>query len=171
MQTLIQDLRFAVRGLIKRPGFAVLAIVTLALGIGANSAIFSVVDSVLLRSLPLPDAQSLYAVHTGAVKFNNRFDGPFSYPEYQDVVAQTHSFQSIGAWVDGDANLSESGRPEPGMLRIVIPSLLPRLGVETVRGRNFLPEDTTKGRDHVALITYGVWQRRFGGADDAVGKS
>jgi putative ABC transport system permease protein len=170
MQQLIQDLRYAVRGLIKRPGFTFIAVMTLALGIGANSAIFSVVDGVLLRSLPLPDSQSLYAIHMGVATFN-RYDGPLSYPEYQDVVQQTRSFQNIGAWVDSDANLSEGGRAERAMLRIVLPSLLPTLGVETVRGRNFLPEETTKGRDKVALITYGLWQRRFNGSDDAIGKS
>jgi len=168
---LIQDLRLAIRGLIKRPGFALIATVTLALGIGANSAIFSVVDSVLFRSLPLPDSQSLYALHTGAVKFNNRFEGPFSYPEYQDVVAQTHSFASIGAWTDGDANLSGAARPERVTLRVVLPSLLRTLGVQPVRGRNFASEETTKGRDHVALITYGLWQRQFGGGEDAIGKT
>src|SRR5689334_16545523 len=170
MQQLIHDLRYAVRGLIKRPGFTIIAVMTLALGIGANSAIFSVVNGVLLRSLPLPDAQSLYAVHTGAAIFNS-YDGPLSYPEYQDVVSQTHSFQNIGAWYDSDANLSEGARPERVTVRVVLPSLLPTLGVETVRGRNFLDEETTKGRDQVALITYGLWQRRFSGADDAVGKS
>ena len=170
MQQLIQDLRYAVRGLIKRPAFTIIAVMTLALGIGANSAIFSVVNGVLLRSLPLPDSQSLYAINRGAAIFN-RYDAPLSYPQYEDVVQQTRSFQSIGAWVDSDANLSDSGRPERVMLRIVMPSLLPTLGVDTVRGRNFLPEETTKGRDRVALITYGLWQRRFGGADDTVGKS
>jgi putative ABC transport system permease protein len=170
MQQLIQDLRYAVRGLIKRPGFTFIAVMTLALGIGANSAIFSVVNGVLLRSLPLPDSKSLYAVHIGAAIFK-RYDGVLSYPEYQDVAAQTHSFQNIGAWVDSDANLSEGARPERVMLRIVLPSLLPTLGVEPVRGRNFLPEETTKGRDHVALITYGLWQRRFSGGDDVIGKS
>ncbi len=170
MQQLIQDLRYALRGLIKRPGFTFIAVMTLALGIGANSAIFSVVNGVLLRSLPLPDSQSLYAINRGAAIFN-RYDAPLSYPQYQDVVQQTRSFENIGAWVDSDANLSDSGRPERVMLRIVLPSLLPTLGVDTVRGRNFLPEETTKGRDRVALITYGLWQRRFGGADDVVGKS
>ena len=170
MQQLIHDLRYAMRGLIKRPGFTFIAVMTLALGIGANSAIFSVVNGVLLRSLPLPDSQSLYAVHMGAATFN-RYDAPLSYPEYQDVVGQTRSFQNIGAWVDSDANLSGGARPERVMIRIVLPSLLPTLGVEPVRGRNFLPEETTKGRDHVALITYGLWQRRFAGADDTVGKS
>jgi putative ABC transport system permease protein len=144
--------------------------VTLALGIGANTAIFSVVDSVLLRSLPLPDSQSLYAVHTGAASFN-RFDGPFSYPEYQDVVAQTHSFQNIGGWVDGDANLTGGARPERVTMRWVLPSLLPTLGVQPARGRNFVSDETVKGREHVALVTYGVWQRQFAGREDAVGKS
>src|SRR5689334_7061501 len=170
MQQLIQDLRYAVRGLIKRPGFTIIAVMTLALGIGANSAIFSVVDGVLLRSLPLPDSQSLYAVHTGAATFN-RYDGPLSYPEYQDVVQQTRSFESIGAWYDTNANLSDGVKPARVIMRVVLPSLLPTLGVEPVRGRNFLPEETTKGRDHVAMITYGLWQRQFSGADDAVGKS
>jgi putative ABC transport system permease protein len=170
MQQLTQDLRYAVRGLIKRPGFTFIAVMTLALGIGANSAIFSVVNGVLLRSLPLPDSKSLYAVHMGTATFG-RYDAPLSYPEYQDVVQQTRSFQSIGAWVDSDANFSGGGSPERVMLRIVLPSLLPTLGVEPVRGRNFLPEETTKGRDHVALITYGLWQRRFGGSEDTIGKS
>jgi len=170
MNQLIQDLRYAVRGLIKRPGFTLIAVMTLALGIGANSAIFSVIDGVLLRSLPLPDSNSLYAVHTGTATFNH-FDGPLSYPEYQDVAQQTRSFQSIGAWVDGAANLSDGARPERVKLRIVLPSLLPTLGVEPLRGRNFLSDETTKGRDHVALITYGFWQQRFAGNDDAIGKS
>jgi putative ABC transport system permease protein len=170
MQQLTQDLRYAVRGLIKRPGFTFIAVMTLALGIGANSAIFSVVNGVLLRSLPLPDSKSLYAVHMGTATFG-RYDAPLSYPEYQDVVQQTRSFQSIGAWVDSDANFSGGGSPERVMLRIVLPSLLPTLGVEPVRGRNFLTEETTKGRDHVALITYGLWQRRFGGSEDTIGKS
>ena len=166
---IFSNLRYAVRNLVKRPSFTAIAVITLALGIGANSAIFSVVDSVLLRALPLPDSQALYAVHTGAVSFN-RFDGPFSYPEYEDVVAQTHSFQSIGAWYDSDANLSGGARPERVTLRVVLPSLLPTLGVQPARGRNFLPEETTKGRDHVAVITHGLWQRQFGGAEDAIGK-
>ena len=170
MQQLIQDLRYAVRGLIKKPGFTFIAVMTLALGIGANSAIFSVVDGVLLRSLPLPDSQSLYAVHTGAAIFN-RYDGPLSYPEYQDVVQQTRSFQNIGAWVDSDANMSDGVRPERVTLRIVLPSLLPTLGVDPVRGRTFSADETVKGRNRVTLITYGLWQRRFGGSADVVGKS
>jgi predicted permease len=170
MHQLLQNLRYAVRGLLKRPGFTFIAVMTLALGIGANSAIFSVVNGVLLRSLPLPDSKSLYAVHTGAAIFN-RYDGPLSYPEYQDVVQQTRSFENIGAWYDSDANMSGGTRPERVTVRLVLPSLLPTLGVDPVRGRNFLPEETTKGRNRVTLITYGLWQQRFGGSADVVGKS
>ena len=170
MQQLVQDLRYAVRGLLRRPGFTFIAVMTLALGIGANSAIFSVVNGVLLRSLPLPNSESLYAIHRGTASLN-RFDSPLSYPQYQDVVQQTRSFQSIGAWVDSDANLSDGVRPERVTVRIVLPSLLPTLGVDLARGRNFLPEETTKGRDRVALITYALWQRRFAGNNDAIGKS
>jgi hypothetical protein len=118
----------------------------------------------------LPDAQSLYAVHTGAASFG-RFDGPLSYPEYQDVVAQTHSFENIGGWYDSDANLSGVARPERVTVRVVLPSLLPTVKVQPVRGRNFLDEETVKGRDHVALITFSMWQRQFGGSDDTIRKS
>jgi putative ABC transport system permease protein len=170
MGIVLNHIQYAVRSLLKRPGFTAAAVITLALGIGANSAIFSVVDSVLLRPLPLSDSKTLYALHTGAVIFN-RFDGVFSYPEYQDVVAQTHSFESIGGWYDSDANLSGGTRPERVTTRVVLPSLIPTLGVPLARGRNFLPEETTKGRDHVTLITYGLWQSQFGGAEDAIGKS
>ena len=170
MGTFLNNIRYAVRNLLKHPGFTAIAVITLALGIGANSAIFSVVDSVLLRPLPLPNSHELYAVNTGAVIFN-RFDGPFSYPEYEDVVAQTHSFQSIGGWYDSDANLSGAARPERATIRVVLPSLLPTLGIQLARGRNFLPEETIKGQDRVTLITYGLWQRQFGGSEDAIGKS
>jgi predicted permease len=170
MGIFLNHIQYAVRSLLKRPGFTAAAVITLALGIGANSAIFSVVDSVLLRPLPLSDSQTLYALHTGAVIFN-RFDGVFSYPEYADVVAQTHSFESIGGWFDGDANLSGGTRPERVTTRVALPSLIPTLGVSLVRGRNFLPEETAKGRDHVTIITYGLWQSQFGGAEDAIGKS
>src|SRR3954471_3958125 len=151
MGIVLNHIRYAVRSLLKRPGFTAAAVITLALGIGANSAIFSVVDSVLLRPLPLSNSQTLYALHTGAVLFNH-FDGPFSYPEYQDVVAQTHSFESIGGWYDSDANLAGGARPERITMRVVLPSLLPTLKVQPVRGRNFLDEETAKGRDQVTLI-------------------
>ena len=102
----------------RSPGVTAAAIIALALGIGANTAIFSVVDGVLLRPLPYPESNALFSVHQGA-KIFNRFDGPLSYPEYLDVVAQTHTLESIGGWVDGDANMTGAGSPERVLIRVV----------------------------------------------------
>ncbi|MDB4966156.1 MAG: transporter permease [Myxococcales bacterium] len=164
------DVRFALRMFKRSPGVTAAAVLALALGIGANTAIFSVVDGVLLRPLPFPDSRALFIVHTGNAKLN-RFDAPFSYPEYQDLVAQTRTLESVGAWCEGDANFSGGAAPERVLIRLVTPSLLPTLRVEPVRGRNFLAEETLKGRDHVAIIDYGLWQRQFSGSADAVGRS
>jgi putative ABC transport system permease protein len=170
MGALGSDLRFALRMLRRSPGVTAAAILALALGIGANTAIFSVVDGVLLRPLPFPRSDDLFAVHTGTTKFNH-YDGPFSYPEYEDLVAQSRTLESAGAWVDGDANLTGANAAERVLIRLATPSLLPTLRIAPLRGRNFLPEETVKGRDRVAIIDYGLWQRQFGGAADAVGKS
>jgi putative ABC transport system permease protein len=170
MSALFADLKFALRTMRRSPGVTAAAVIALALGIGANTAIFSVVDGVLLRPLPYPDSGALVSVHQGSTR-QNRFTGPLSYPEYQDLVAQTRTLESAGGWVDGDINLSGAGSPERLLLRVATPSLLPTLRVQPVRGRNFLPEETVKGRDHVVLIDYGLWQRQFAGAGDVVGRT
>lgn len=170
MSVLTQDLRFALRMLLSSPGTTIVAVLLLALGIGANTAIFSVVDGVLLQPLPLPDSRALYAIHTGSSK-SGWFRGEFSYPEYLDMLAQQHTFESIGGWVDGDANLSGADAPVRVLVRFALPSLLPTLRVEPVLGRGFLPEETAKGREHVVLIDHALWQRQFGGAADVLGKS
>ena len=168
MNTLLRDLKFALRMLRRSPGVTAAAILALALGIGANTAIFSVVDGVLLRPLPYPDSAALVAVHQGSTTMN-RFDGPLSYPEYQDLAAQNRTLQNVGGWVDGDVNLSATGSPERVLLRVATPSLLPTLEVTPILGRNFVPEEMAKGRDHVVLIDYGLWQRRFNRSPSAVG--
>jgi putative ABC transport system permease protein len=154
----------------RSPGVTAAAVVALALGIGANTAIFSVVDGVLLRPLPFPDSHALYAVHTGSARFG-RYNGPFSWPEYEDLVAQNRTFESVGGWTNGDANLTGAATPERVLVRAVTPSLLPTLRVAPIRGRNFLPEETFHGRDHVAILDYGLWQRQFSGAADVIGQS
>lgn len=170
MSALVSDLRYAVRMLLRSPGTTIVAVLALALGIGANTAIFSVVDGVLLQPLPLPDSRALFAIHTGSTKLG-RFGGPFSYPEYEDLVAQQHTLESVGGWADGDINLSGAEAPTRVLLRVALPSLLPTLRVEPVLGRNFLPEEAVKGREHVAILDYGLWQRQFAGSKDALGKS
>jgi predicted permease len=171
IQTLTHDLRFALRVLRRSPGMAAAAVLALALGIGANTAIFSVVDGVLLRPLPYPDSSDLVALHTGSRKLN-RFDAPLSYPDYEDLAAQSRSLESVGAWANGDANLvGGNAAPERVLIRVATPSVLSTLRVQPVRGRNFAPEETIKGRDQVAIIDYGLWLRQFNGAEDAVGRS
>jgi putative ABC transport system permease protein len=170
LETFARDLRFALRMLWRTRGVSGAAILALALGIGANTAIFSVVDGVLLRPLPFPDSRSLYQIHTGTNRDEIHND-PLSYPQYQDLVAQARSFQSLGAWVDGDANLSGTATPERVLLRSALPSLLPTLGVQPVRGRNFLPDETVEGRHRVALISHELWRRQFAGEESAVGKT
>jgi putative ABC transport system permease protein len=168
--TLLRDLRFALRMLWRTPGVTAAAVLAVALGIGANTAIFSVVDGVLLRPLPFPDSASLYRVFMGSSK-SASYDDPISYPQYQDIVGQTTTLESIGGWTDGDANLTGGASPERVLLRVALPSLLPTLRVQPARGRNFLPEEAAAGRNRVALISHGLWQRQFAGAEDAVGKS
>jgi predicted permease len=170
LPTLIGDLRFALRTMWRSPGVTLAAVLALALGIGANTAIFSVVHGVLLRPLPFPDAQALYRVNTN---FGNKgySDNPLSWPQYQDVVAQTRTVSGVGAWFDGDSNLAGPAGSERVLLRVATPSLLPTLGMQPVRGRNFLPEESAGGRNQVALIAHGLWQRQFGGRDDALGKT
>jgi putative ABC transport system permease protein len=164
------DLRFALRMLWRTPGVTLAAVLALALGIGANTAIFSVVHGVLLRPLPFPDSQALYRVNTNFGR-KGYSTNPLSWPQYQDVVAQTHTLSSVGGWYDGDSNLTGPAGPERVLLRVVTASLLPTLGIQPVRGRNFLAEESTQGRNHVALIAHGLWQRQFAGRDDAVGSS
>src|SRR5262245_11160658 len=170
MSALANDLRFALRMLLGSPGTTIVAILALSLGIGANTAIFSVVDGVLLQPLPLPDSQALYAVRTGSYK-SGEFRGVFSYPEFEDLAAQKHTLESVGAWADGERNRSGEGAPVRVLTRWAVPTLLPTLRVVPALGRNFLPEETAKGRNHVVILDHGLWQRQFAGAPDVIGKS
>jgi putative ABC transport system permease protein len=168
--TLASDLRFALRMLWRSPGVTAAAVLALALGIGANTAIFSVVQAVLLRPLPFPDSQTLYRVNTSFGKVSDPHN-QVSYPQYQDLVARTRTLEGIAGWYDGDANLSGAAAPERVLLRVATPSLLPTLRVQPVRGRNFVPDETTAGRTRVALIAHGLWKRQFAGREDVLGQT
>jgi len=170
MRTIFSDARHALRLFKKAPGFAAVAVVTLALGIGANTAIFSVVDNVLLRPLPYPDSGDLYAIHR-TVKRYGAMRGPFSLPDFKDLLAQNRTFENVGAWGGGDANLTGVGTPERVLIRIATPSLLPTLHVTPVVGRNFNANEAFKGSDHVVLVDWGFAQRRFGTPEAALGKN
>jgi predicted permease len=169
MSALARDVVFAWRLMRKSPGVTVAAVMALALGIGATTAIFSVVDGVLLRPLPFPQSQDLVAVHTGARSFNF-FRAPLSYLEYKDLAATTRTLESVGGWMEGDLNLANTTTPERVIARWITPSLLPTLRVQPIRGRNIANDEIFKGHDRVVLIDWGLWQRRFSGRDDAIGQ-
>ena len=167
MFTLLQDVRYALRLLFKSPGFTAIAILTLALGIGANTAIFSVVNGVLLRPLPFRDPSRL-------VLIAERSSFPVistSYQNYLDWRDQSHSFESMEATRGGAITLTGTGEPERLNVRMVTAGFFSMLGINAYSGRTFLLEEDRAGGAPVALLSYGLWQRRFGGSQEIIGKA
>ena len=165
---MLQDLRFAVRGFVKNPLFTFVAVVTLALGIGANSAIFSVVNSVLLRPLPYKHSEDLVLINHLYPKLDLR--AAVSVPAYLYYRDHTRSFQSMTAVKDWEANLSGDGEPERVDGTKVTGNFFGTLGVAPAQGRDFVADDLSSGRDHVTVISNGLWQRRFGGDARTLGR-
>jgi putative ABC transport system permease protein len=167
MQTLRQDLRYAFRLLLKSPSFTAIAVVTLALGIGANTAIFSVVNAVLLRPLAFRDPSTVVIVAEKS-KYPTITT---SYENYQDWRDQSHSFESLEATRATTITLTGSGDPERLNARMATAGLFKLLGVDPSLGRTFRADEDRAGGAPVVLLSYGLWQRRFGGAQDVLGKS
>src|ERR1043166_4273973 len=135
MEALLKDLRFAVRMLRRAPGVAAAAVFALALGLGANAAIFSVVDGVLLRPLPYQDSRALYVVN-GKFPSQGLQNVPLSYPEFKDLAEQTRSLASVGVFAEGDSNLSGEGMaPDRVVAGMASASFFPTLGVQPILGR------------------------------------
>jgi predicted permease len=168
VETLLQDLGFAMRMLRKSPGFALVAVLTLAIGIGANTALFSVVNGVLLNPLPYPQPDRLVALYTHAYQFDN---ASISYPNFLDWSRQNHSFSSLASFRGENFTLTGMGEPERLSANRVSASFFPVLGVNPILGRNFDQKEDQLGAAPVALITEGLWKRKFGSAPDIVGKS
>ena len=169
MDTLLQDLRYAIRQLAARPGFTAVAVLTLALGIGATTAIFSVADAVLLRPLPYPDAERL-AVIWGA----RGAQRPLLFPitDFVDWRARNHSFVGMGIARVQSVNLTGTDAPDRLIGSFVTASTLRLFGAHMAVGRSFTEQETAIGAgQQVAVLAYGVWQSRFGGAPDMVGRS
>jgi putative ABC transport system permease protein len=168
MTTLLQDVRFALRTLWKSPGFTLAAVLTLALGIGANTAIFSVTNGVLLRPLPYPHPMDL-------VTFLETQPGltgaPFSAPEFLDYQAQNRSFESLTALHGMGVNWTGQGDPERLQAVVVSANFFSVFGVRPMLGRAFLSEDCLAGARRVAVLSYKLWQRRFGGDSSVLGKT
>jgi predicted permease len=167
MGTLIQDLRYGLRMLAKNPGFTAVAIVTLALGIGANTAIFSVVNGVLLNPLPFAQPDGLVALYSRTPHF---YRASTSYPNFLDWVRGNSTFAALAAFREDDYNLTGMGEPERVPAEMVSASFFPVLGVKPVIGSDFTPEQDQIGGAPVALISAGFWARKFGSSPDALGK-
>jgi predicted permease len=168
MTTLVQDIRYGLRMLLKSPGFTLVAALTLALGIGANTALFSVVNGVLLNPLPYPNPQELVEVAAKAPPFS---ESSVSYPNFLDWVRENRTFQALAAYRMKDLSLTGSGDSLEVKAMQVSASFFPLLGVKPLIGRNFTPQEDQKGAAPVVLLSYGLWKSKFGGLPEIVGKT
>ncbi len=168
METLINDIRYGLRSLLKRPGFTAIAVITLALGIGANTAIFSLVNAVLLRPLPVSDPEQIVSV---AIRGKHDSMGAFSYPNYKDFRERNEVLSDLLVYRFAPLSLSRSGINERIWSYEVTGNYFDLLGVKAFKGRTFLPEeDHTRLTHPVVVLSYSCWQGRFGSDPDIVGK-
>src|SRR5437667_4998621 len=166
---MIKDLQFALRQLIKQPGFTFIAVLTLALAIGATTAVLSLVNALLVRPLPYRDPQRLVLL-LQHFKSQNLERIPVSPPEFVDYETRAHSFEKLGAFGYTSFNLAAQDRPERIAGATVTAGVLPLLGVAPVKGRFFEPEECKLGRDDVVILSARLWQRRFNSDPQIIGK-
>lgn len=167
MDTFFQDLRFAARMLIARPAFTALAVIALALGIGANSAIFSVVNTVLLKPLPMESPERVVVVFEHSTRVG-RFS--ISVPNFVDWLAQQQVFEHLAAFTRTTQQLTGGGEPERISGAAVTSEFFPALAAKPLLGRGFLPAEDKPGAEPTTVLGYALWQRRFGGDPSIVGK-
>jgi putative ABC transport system permease protein len=170
MRILWQDIRYGVRALLRSPGFAFVAVVALALGVGANTAIFSVVKAVLLKPLPYPESQRL--VWLREVNPSNDIpDEPASAPNYNDWRTDARSFEGVAAYTDTAMTLTGEGEPERIPAAATSANFFRVLGVAPALGRDFQPEEEAAGKNRVVVISHGLWRRRFGANRNVIGQT
>jgi putative ABC transport system permease protein len=170
LEFFFQDLRYGVRTLCKNPGFAAVAILTLALGIGANTAIFSVIDSVLLRPLPYNDPAQLVMVWERNLQLHS-FRNTVSPPDFLDWRAQNHVFTGMAAMFDRRVNLTGNGTPEEVVVENVSVEFFDVLGVKPIFGPGFTPQNGQPGHDDVITLSYGFWKERFAAVPGIIGRT
>ncbi|MET0626234.1 MAG: ABC transporter permease [Pyrinomonadaceae bacterium] len=172
MRTLLNDVRFGLRTLLKSPGFTLVAVAALALGVGANTAIFSAVNTVLLRALPYQNSAQLVAVYTSGDPTVAEPRGPLSYPDLLDFREQAKSLEYVAAYQGVGTVMSTGPGDEPERVRgvEVTADLFPALGATAARGRVFTREEDKEGGPSLIVISDGLWRRRFGAMPDAVGR-
>jgi hypothetical protein len=167
-----RDIRHSLRLLRTNPGFSAAALLSLALGIGANTAIFSVVNGIIIRPLPYPEPEALAGVFNLGVFHGETFsDMAISPGMYKAYEENSQTFQAFGVWTAGSATLSGAGDPEQVATVTITQGLLPALGVPPHLGRWFSKEDDTPGTQETAILSYGYWQRKFGGDPAVLGRT
>ncbi len=170
MNLLLQDIRYGLRGLARAPGFTAIAILSLAIGIGANTGIFSIVNTLLLRSLPYKDANRLAILWNRSPGLGITEDW-FSTAQYFDIKNGHHGFEDVAIAIGGNENLTSDAKPERVGTIHVSSNLLPMLGVTPAMGRLFNTSEDVKGAAGTALLSYGMWVRRYGSDPHILGKS
>ena len=168
VETLLQDLRFALRLLRKSPAFTAIAVLTLALGIGANTALFSVINGVLLNPLPFPHANRI------VVMFQDKSDfpkGSISYPNFLDWRQDNRCFEAIAGYRWGDGTIRGTGEPEEVRARRVSATFFSILGVQPILGRNFTEDEDRRGANPTVILSEGLWKRKFGSDPNILGKA
>src|SRR2546423_7175744 len=170
METLVQDVRYAIRMLLKNPGFTLVAALALALGIGANTAIFSVINAVMIRPLPYRDASRLVMVWEDN-RIRGKHQNVVSPANFLDWKEQSDVFEDMAALYDTHLNLTDVADPEELAGQRVTLNMFDLLGAQPLLGRTFEPDDAQPGRQYSVILSYGLWQRRFGGDKEIVGKT
>ncbi len=168
MSTLLQDVRYGLRMLVKNPGFAIIVVLTLALGIGVNTAMFSVVNGVLFDPLPFPEAGQLVAVHGSKPNF---LRGSIPYPNFLDWQKDNHCFTAMALYRGTGMSLTGLGEPERLRAEYITSDFFSTLGVKPVIGRNLANGEDGIGAAPAVLISEGLWRRKFGSSSDVLGKT
>jgi predicted permease len=168
MNSFWQDVRYGLRVLLKNPGFTTIAVLTLALGIGANTALFSVVNGVLINPLPFANPDELVAVYTKSPNFQ---ESSISYPNFLDWQKDNQSFASLCAFRSDDFNMTGAGEPERVHTHMISAEFFTAMGISPILGRAFRTEEDKAGAGPVVILSDGLWHRRFGAAPDVLGKN
>jgi putative ABC transport system permease protein len=163
------DIRSILRSLARSPGFTLFVVLTLALGIGANTAIFSVADAFIFKPVPFPEIERLVVLHQRAPG-NTTFPAQVTPADYLDFESQASSYQQIAAYAGVDYNLTGSGDPEPVFGSLVTPNFFDTLRMKPALGRSFAAGEDQPGKNQVVVLSYGLWQRRFAGDPGVVGR-
>jgi predicted permease len=167
LENLVQDVRYGVRMLVKNPGFTSVAVITLALGVGANTAIFSVVNGVLLSPLPFPNAKRIVSIFQDKPNFPK---GSISYPNFLDWQHDNRTFELMAAYRWADGTIRGVGEPEDVKAQRVSATFFPILGVQPILGRNLSADEDRRGANPTVMISEGLWKRKFGSDPNVIGK-